>query len=535
MADCVTKVELHISCRGLLDKDAMSKSDPIAVLHMQDNSGRWYEFSRTERVKNNLNPDFSKAISVDYYFELVQKLKFSVFDVDNATKQLDDDDFLGSIECTLGQIVSKKSFTKHLEIKGRQVGTITIYAEEMKGANEIVKLTFRATNLDNKDFMGKSDPFLELLKLKPDGGTLLVHRTEVIKNNLNPTWKVFSLPIQSLCSADYDATIRIDCHDYDGDGSHDLIGIANTSLRQLLELRQSGSGLDLINPKKKAKKKKYVNSGVLYISGCEVIHHNTFLDYVMGGCQINFTVGVDFTASNGNPSTPQSLHYINPYEPNEYVNALVSVGEVCQDYDSDKLFPAFGFGAKIPPNFQVSHEFALNFNPSNPYCEGIPGVVAAYQACIRQVQLYGPTNASPIINHVASFAQRAAQDGTAGAYFVLLLITDGVLSDMEATKLAIVRASRLPMSLIIVGVGSADFTDMNELDADEGTLRAGHERAERDIVQFVPFRDFKTQPPAMLAKHVLAEVPKQAQEYFNSRGIAPLNPTGPPPPSLAGL
>ena len=47
-------------------------------------------------------------------------------------------------------------------------------------------------------------------------------------------------------------------------------------------------------------------------------------------------------------------------------------------------------------------------------------------------------------------------------------MTDGVLSDMQNTKAAIVKASRLPMSVIIVGVGQADFKDMNELDADEG-------------------------------------------------------------------
>ena len=39
---------------------------------------------------------------------------------------------------------------------------------------------------------------------------------------------------------------------------------------------------------------------------------------------------------------------------------------------------------------------------------------------------------------------------------------------MEDTKAAIIKASRLPMSVIIVGVGNADFKDMNELDADEG-------------------------------------------------------------------
>ena len=40
---------------------------------------------------------------------------------------------------------------------------------------------------------------------------------------------------------------------------------------------------------------------------------------------------------------------------------------------------------------------------------GLPGLVQAYQTCIQSVQLYGPTNISPIINHVAHFAMQAAQ------------------------------------------------------------------------------------------------------------------------------
>ena len=53
-------------------------------------------------------------------------------------------------------------------------------------------------------------------------------------------------------------------------------------------------------------------------------------------------------------------------------------------------------------------------------------------------------------------------------YFVLLLLTDGVLSDMSETIDAVVRASHYPLSIIIVGVGAADFTDMNTLDCDDG-------------------------------------------------------------------
>ena len=77
-------------------------------------------------------------------------------------------------------------------------------------------------------------------------------------------------------------------------------------------------------------------------------------------------------------------------------------------------------------------------------------------------------------------------------YFVLMILTDGVVTDMAATLAALVNASHLPMSVIIVGVGNADFGAMEFLDGDGGVLRDWNgKKAVRDIVQFVPFRDFK--------------------------------------------
>lgn len=55
-----------------------------------------------------------------------------------------------------------------------------------------------------------------------------------------------------------------------------------------------------------------------------------------------------------------------------------------------------------------------------------------------------------------------------------------------------VQASKLPMSIIIVGVGNADFAAMEFLDGDSRRLRSHTgEEAARDIVQFVPFREFR--------------------------------------------
>ncbi|GFS12358.1 copine-8 [Elysia marginata] len=255
---------------------------------------------------------------------------------------------------------------------------------------------------------------------------------------------------------------------------------------------------------------------------------------------MNFTVAIDFTASNGNPAQSSSLHYINPYQPNQYASAIQAVGEIIQDYDSDKLFPVLGFGARIDNTQAPSHEFAVNFNPSNPYCQGVGGILHAYHSALPRVQLYGPTNFSPVINHVARFAQ-APRDGS--NYFVLLILTDGIITDMTQTIHAIVQASTLPMSIIIVGVGNAEFDAMDELDADDHKLRSPMtgRYADRDIVQFVPFRDFMggryggdlNTSKMYLAKEVLAEIPDQVVSYMKIRGFKPRPPqqqaSAPPP------
>ncbi|XP_042255462.1 copine-3-like isoform X1 [Thunnus thynnus] len=533
-AQCVTKVELTVSCDNLLDKDIGSKSDPLCVLLMNSAESQWYELGRTEKVQNCLNPKFAKKFVIDYYFEIVQKLRFGIYDIDNKTIDLSDDDFLGQLECTLGQVVSSKKLTRPLVLKNKSPagkGTITIIAEEIKD-NRVVNFEVEARKLDNKDFFGKSDPYLEFYK-QTETGWQLAHRTEVVKNNLNPTWRPFRIPLQSLCGGDMDKPIKVECYDYDSDGSHDLIGIFETTMTRLKEAsRTSPAEFECINSKKKQKKKGYKNSGVVSVKHCQVVKEYTFLDYIMGGCQLNFTVAVDFTGSNGDPKSPQSLHYISPQGVNEYLSAIWSVGNVIQDYDSDKMFPAFGFGAQIPPNWQVSHEFPLNFNPSNPFCAGIEGVVEAYRVCLPQVKLYGPTNFSPIINHVACFAKQALQQTTASQYFVLLIITDGVITDMDQTRNAIVNASRLPMSIIIVGVGGADFSAMEFLDGDDGRLRSlAGEAAMRDIVQFVPFRQFQNAPKEALAKSVLAEVPGQLVEFLNIMKLSPPNSNPAPDPA----
>ena len=56
--------------RKLKDKDITSKSDPLCVLYAKNvASGALFELGRTEQIKNNLNPVWTKRFEIDYRFE----------------------------------------------------------------------------------------------------------------------------------------------------------------------------------------------------------------------------------------------------------------------------------------------------------------------------------------------------------------------------------------------------------------------------------------------------------------------------------
>ena len=93
-------------------------------------------------------------------------------------------------------------------------------------------------------------------------------------------------------------------------------------------------------------------------------------------------VAVDFTGSNGRPSSSNSLHYMNSNNPNQYQVAMQSISNILLNFDSDNRIPVFGFGATTKiPDFQgsVSHCFPLSGNPSQTNAMGMEHLNQMYQ------------------------------------------------------------------------------------------------------------------------------------------------------------
>ena len=251
------------------------------------------------------------------------------------------------------------------------------------------------------------------------------------------------------------------------------------------------------------------------ISKSRLKNDYTFVDYLKAGMQIGLSVAIDFTSSNKNPNDSNSLHYIHGQDKNQYERAILACGYILAYYDYDQLFPCFGFGAKYKE--QTLQVFNLNLK-NDPNINFIQGIIEAYHEALRVLTLWGPTYFAPIIRNMNKLIKN---ENVKYKYHILMILTDGMIDDMDDTIEELVESSFLPLSVIIIGVGQADFSCMVELDADEKPLiNSKGIQAERDLVQFVPFLKYESNPE-LLANEVLAEIPRQIIEYYEKNNIDP--------------
>ncbi|KAL3025531.1 hypothetical protein AAZX31_04G184100 [Glycine max] len=377
-----SQIELSFSASGLRDRDVLFKSNPMMVLYARGKNGALEELCRTEVVLNSSSPRWITKHTLIYHFEVVQVLVFRVYDVDTQFHNvdikmldLDEQQFLGEATCALSQIITQpdKSLTIDLYTEdsvgstlSKNCGKLMVHGEECISSKTAIEMVFRCSDLEYKYLFSRTDPFLLISKVVEAGAQIPICKTEVIRNDLNPIWKSVFVNIQQVGSKD--SPLIIECYNFNSNGKHDLMGKVQRSLVELENIHNNGQGENLFLPSADGQNhdNKVLKSQLFVEKFTESVQY-TFLDYLAGGFELNFMVAVDFTASNGNPRLPDSLHYIDPSgRPNAYQRAIVEVGEVLQLYDSDKRFPTWGFGAR-PIDGPVCHCF--NLNGSSHYCE----------------------------------------------------------------------------------------------------------------------------------------------------------------------
>ena len=157
--------------------DILSKSDPFVVvfLNAPGQASNWMEIGRTETIMDNLNPDFVKSYTVDYFFKKQQNIKFEMYDSDDPNcRKLSSHDFIGRAVTTLGRIVGENcgkfehsiqtatakdnGYHSNNNFSRRSAGMLIMRAEEVNASKDVVTLSLSGKGLDKKDWFGKSDP-----------------------------------------------------------------------------------------------------------------------------------------------------------------------------------------------------------------------------------------------------------------------------------------------------------------------------------------------------------------------------------------
>ncbi|KAK3162791.1 hypothetical protein QOZ80_1BG0093790 [Eleusine coracana subsp. coracana] len=254
----------------------------------------------------------------------------------------------------------------------------------------------------------------------------------------------------------------------------------------------------------------------------------------------NLIVGIDFTKSNewtGKFSFHgRSLHHISS-TPNPYEQAISIIGRTLSKFDEDNLIPCFGFGDATTHDQDV-----FCFYPDERPCNGFSEALDRYRELVPHLRLAGPTSFEPIIEMAMTIVEQSG-----GQYHVLLIIADGQVtrsvdtasgqlsSQEQRTVDAIVKASELPLSIVLVGVGDGPWDMMKEFD-DNIPARAF------DNFQFVNFSEImsknipQARKEAAFALSALMEIPQQykatvelgilGRHSFKSPNRVPLPPPG---------
>jgi len=249
-------------------------------------------------------------------------------------------------------------------------------------------------------------------------------------------------------------------------------------------------------------------------------HHHPrpkFSDYVKAGMvDIDFCVAVDFTSSNGDPRRPGTQHFSRDGMMNDYEEAIEAIGSTIEKYSSTQEYPVWGFGAKF--GGKVRHIFQCD--PNSPTAHGTQGVLDAYRTVFEtDFIMSGPTEINAVLRAAANRSKKyysapPSSQSKMMQYCVLLILTDGIVHNLQSTQELIrkYREFQLPLSVIVVGIGRADFTEFHRWN-----------QAPSDMCgrfKFVEFRQHQFDPDT-LSREALLNVPHETVDYFLHRNIMP--------------
>ncbi len=446
----------------------------------------------------NLHGDlkFHNNFEVELYYERRQYLLFKIF------KRRTNKTF--SIKVPISKILSESDDTIKIEFD-KVLKELIIIESEIKDRPKAYIEFSLSLLMQNPDYKSGFCFFIKRKNIEGEKikDMISIYKSEVKKfpkNSNQIDYNLYGLNSYDLCLGNLDLEIVILVFN---DSEMKIVADTYyTSVSHLLE-----------NPK------IVIDNTTTILVNMKLKREYSFAEYLTKSLNINMCLGIDFTASNGGISTSGSLHEYNNQFENPYEKAIRCCGEIIAQYDTDKIFPCFGYGAILPGETEVSHCFNLNFK-DDPNIEGINTVLEYYNEAIKKLTFKDPTYFSKIIEKIIELVDEDLSNNKF-LYYILVIMTDGKVDDFELTVKSIIKASDLPISIIIVGIGKNKFKNLSLLSNKSNFLTDNSGIfAKRNIVKFIPYIKYETNITELIDE-IFNEVPRQIVEYFAIKEISP--------------
>ncbi|CAB3405336.1 unnamed protein product [Caenorhabditis bovis] len=509
---------------------ATSESANLLVCELFENDteceDRWTKVGNSSPVRFSRNIEFPNKFIYQYIFEKTQLIKVIITRCQDGASCSDDvlascifkvDELIGSFGLQLRKNLSKTcTISNALNCTQRNsleyIGGIIISAEMPEKEQPIV-VQFAGKSLDRKDFLwDETAVFFRVFRLeegKDDDSLVFLYESEALKNHSHPQWAEFRLDTQDAAD-NRNRLLEIWVMYRDVDGKEGYIGKFLTTYAKMKYGPGPDNVYNVINDVKKAAKKSYEHSGKMELVKFTDVSFYSFLDYIVSGTQLHFEIGVDFASD-------EPIHELDQRRfDGELHMAIRAIGSIIRDYTPNRLFAAFGIGAKIPPTFHESNEFFMNFS-IDPICRGLDGVMEAYRKSQSLVTASKESKLAPVINYAIRMSHRSGFRGL--HYHVLAIFTRGHVTDHKDVQQALASAADAPISILIVGMGDGDFGALAK-------ICAKRKDGKRECAQFIRLRgllnaaELPWANKSRIAETALHNVPNHMVQYMHSQNIA---------------
>ena len=446
------KFQLQLQCENLKSKLTIGQPKPQCSVYIVDNQSPQPRLLGKTEVGSGLSPTFSQTIPFEYKFgtkqEILVSVKNTIWHIISRGEEKMTFGFYkipfdvilqkGStgVKCKLKGPASDKE-KKNLGIKYTDGGRLYISAFNDNSQQGRFRLDCSAFSIP-KPMIGSVESFMEITV--PGERNRLLYRTEIAKGS-NVNFRQMEITEGRL--PDFSTDLSLEMFEYKEDGrikfSRDNKMTYKSFGRAIFKPTDffDGTGKGSFTLGSKGLRVELKNITEIPST------FSSYTDFVQSGMKLKFTLALDFSETSFNDHQDEEMI--------PYFQAIDAIGAILMNYDDDKKVPCLGYDEN--GIFELGEE-------KEELISDLPFIYRD-ETLKHEFLSGGEINFTPLVNTICDLASEnfnCHEIPQASEYHVLIILSSGGLDDLEELIETLQnKAQILPMSVIIVGIGSNNF------------------------------------------------------------------------------